>query len=113
LPSYSENFGSVILEALAAGLPVITTTGTPWAELEKKGCGWWRDIDKEPLSTILWQAMMMDDQRRYEMGNRGHVWALAEFAWPAIARKTAAVYDWILTGCRRGEAPECVDYPSD
>ena len=33
LPSYSENFGVVIPEALAAGCPVITTKGTPWAEL--------------------------------------------------------------------------------
>ena len=41
LPTYSENFGIVVAEALWAGVPVITIKGTPWQELEERKCGWW------------------------------------------------------------------------
>jgi len=109
LPTHTENFGCVIIEALAAGLPVITTTGTPWAELEKRQCGWWRDIDKEPLTSVLRETMALGDQRRQEMGARGRAWVLGEFSWPAIARRTVAVYDWILNGRKREETPAFVD----
>ena len=44
LPTYSENFGIVVAEALWAGVPVITTKGTPWAELEERKCGWWVEL---------------------------------------------------------------------
>ena len=39
LPSYSENFGLVIAESLAAGRPVLTTTGTPWGAAKQPGDG--------------------------------------------------------------------------
>lgn len=34
LPSRNENFGNAVAEALACGVPVITTKGAPWAEVE-------------------------------------------------------------------------------
>jgi glycosyltransferase involved in cell wall biosynthesis len=40
LPTLGENFGHVVLEALAAGTPVIVGDGTPWRQLETAGAGW-------------------------------------------------------------------------
>ncbi|OYU00735.1 MAG: hypothetical protein CFE36_14350 [Sphingomonadaceae bacterium PASS1] len=40
LPTQGENFGHVIIEALAAGTPVLISDQTPWQDLEEKGVGW-------------------------------------------------------------------------
>lgn len=39
-PTRGENFGHVIFEALMAGVPVLTSDQTPWADLEAQGAGW-------------------------------------------------------------------------
>ena len=36
LPSYTENFGFVVAEALSAGVPAIVSKGAPWQELETR-----------------------------------------------------------------------------
>jgi glycosyltransferase involved in cell wall biosynthesis len=46
LPTRSENFGIVVAEALACGVPVITTKGAPWAELQGKE----ENVSREPLT---------------------------------------------------------------
>jgi glycosyltransferase involved in cell wall biosynthesis len=38
-PTFGENFGHVIAEALMAGCPVLTTDATPWEEIESCGAG--------------------------------------------------------------------------
>lgn len=43
LPSESENFGNVVVEALNQGTPVIASKGTPWAILEKYNCGFYTE----------------------------------------------------------------------
>lgn len=104
LPTFSENFGVVVAEALAHGLPVITTRGAPWADLETHRCGWWVDIGVEPLVDALRASTALGDEVRWAMGQRGREYA-RRFEWAAIARETAAVYSWILG---LGSRPDCV-----
>lgn len=40
MPSVGENFGHTMLEALAAGRPLLISDRTPWKDLESKGAGW-------------------------------------------------------------------------
>lgn len=96
LPTKSENFGIVIAEALACGLPVITTRGTPWEDLQQRQCGWWVEIGATPLADALNEAMRLPDEERCAMGLRGRRLVEENYTWPAAAKKMVAVYQWML-----------------
>jgi glycosyltransferase involved in cell wall biosynthesis len=105
LPTKSENFGIVIAEALACGLPVITTRGTPWEELVHHRCGWWAEIGPEALADALRQAMRLDKQELRAMGLRGQKLVAEKYTWHAAAQKMISVYRWMLG---QGSKPDCV-----
>jgi len=53
LPSYSENFGNVVIEALSHSTPVVASRYTPWSQLEENGCGLWVDNDPSSLANAI------------------------------------------------------------
>jgi len=101
LPTFSENFGIVIAEALACGLPVITTKKAPWHEIEKYRCGWWIDTGIKPLASALTQAFASSSEELRKMGDRGRVYAESTFGWAQIAKQMTEVYSWMLNGRER------------
>ena len=106
LPTYSENFGVVVAEALAAGVPVLTTTGAPWAELLAHDCGWWVEPSPRPLAEALRAATAATDGQRAAMGARGRALVTRAYGWDGIAAQMAEVYGWLLG--RRLGPPACV-----
>lgn len=104
LPSFSENFGVVVAEALTYGVPVITTQGTPWKGLRLHECGWWIDSTADALTETLRQALSMSPAALRAMGNKGRIYVL-EFDWSGIVQQTADVYRWVLG---QGPLPGCV-----
>jgi glycosyltransferase involved in cell wall biosynthesis len=105
LPSFSENFGFVVAEALASGKPVITTKGTSWQDLETNRCGKWIDIGIDPLETAIKDSMELSEGERRAMGLRGRQLIEDKYSWPKIASQMTDVYKWVLG---RGNKPECV-----
>jgi glycosyltransferase involved in cell wall biosynthesis len=105
LPSYSENFGMAVAEALAAGTPAIVTKGAPWAGLEKHKAGWWIDIGIDPLVACLEDALSRTTESLAEQGLRGRTWMAAEYSWAQVGKQMTATYEWILHG---GNKPEWV-----
>jgi len=89
VPSYTENFGMVVVEALAHGVPVIASTGTPWRELENNGCGLW--VDNSPVS-LAESILRIRNMNLEEMGKRGREWVIKRYSWEKIALQMKKVY---------------------
>jgi len=63
LPTQGENFGYVILEALAAGCPVILSDRTPWKDLSDRGLGWVLPLeDRTSWIRVLQQCVDLDPE---------------------------------------------------
>lgn len=105
LPAHTENFGMVIGEAMAATLPVITTTGTPWKVLNDKNAGWWVDLNSKNICIALEKAMKKNSQELKEMGKRGYEIIKKDFTWGEVANKMKQVYSWVLS---KSEKPDFV-----
>jgi len=105
LPTYSENFGVVVGEALQYGLPVITTTGTPWKLLAEQDCGWWVEPETAAIRGALAAALGISAAERQVMGERGASLVEMNFRWPGVARELLCVYQWLLEASGK---PDCV-----
>lgn len=104
LPSFSENFGLVIAEALSNRLPVITTTETPWRELVETDSGWWIPPGVDSLAATLSNALRMPTETLRAMGARGRRLVEERYSWNKVGERHEGIYRWLL-----GEtiAPQC------
>ncbi|GAT63256.1 glycosyltransferase [Paludibacter jiangxiensis] len=105
VPSDFENFGMIIAEALLYGIPVITSKGTPWQELETYQCGWWIDNDVESISKTMEKAIYIPEEERIAMGKRGHSFIRDNYSVKIVANKMIELYKWIL---QKGKKPDFV-----
>jgi len=96
LPTHCENFGNVIAEALAVGLPVLTTRGAPWEIVIKERCGWWTDIHSDALLDALAKAIRLPTAELTAMGERGRKLVATHYMWRNAAEKTIRLYHWLL-----------------
>ena len=98
LPTHSENFGSVVIEALAREVPVICSQGAPWKELETYECGWWPEDSVKALQSVLMKSMSLSDEERKGMGKRGRRLAEEKYTWETVCSTLIKSYEEFLNG---------------
>lgn len=85
LPTQGENFGMAIAEAMACELPIITTLGAPWPDIEKKECGWRVELNVQEIINILNYALNCEQNRLLKMGLNCRRWMIESYNWEKIA----------------------------
>ena len=84
LPSSQENFGLVLIEALVAGTPVITTRAVGiWEELQRAGATIIEPTADHLAKAI--QSVLSDPSQARQLGERGRQWVLREFSPQRVA----------------------------
>ena len=109
LPTHSENFGIVVAEALAAEVPVLTTTGAPWQELEDHDCGWWVAPEPDAIREALATATGQERDNLVAMGRRGRALVESTYTWRAVGQRMKQAYEWLLG---EGSRPDFVQLDS-
>jgi len=92
LPTFSENFGIVIAEALIRGVPVITTTGTPWAVVASRQLGWYIEPTAGELTRCLAEVFRTDAATLREIGVRGRDYAREHLVEEAVLPRLLDMY---------------------
>jgi glycosyltransferase involved in cell wall biosynthesis len=92
LPSYSENFGNAVLEAMRRSVPVVVTPEVGAAHIvEECGAGLVVAGDPEPLGAALC-CLIADPSLARSMGETGQRHITAHYTWPQIAGRMEALY---------------------
>ena len=96
LPSFSESFGIAIAEAMSWGLPVVTTTSTPWQVLADQDMGWCIPPSLNGLSEALFELFNSSDSRLSSMGYRSHQYIAQHYDWRVISQRMIGIYQSLL-----------------
>jgi glycosyltransferase involved in cell wall biosynthesis len=92
LPSYSENFGIAVLEAMACGLPVVISEKVNlWPVVVAAKAGHVSPCNAEIFSRRILD-ILCDDEIAQKMGTNGIALVKSEFCWDKIAHRLLSVY---------------------
>lgn len=96
LPSYYENFGIAVAEAMSVGVPVVISDQVHiWQEIEQAGAGWICTCDVTSLTEKLREALHSTEARQ-QRGANAQTHALQHYSWDAIAQQVIQAYQELL-----------------
>ena len=94
LPSVREQFGQVLVEAIACGLAVIAVNAHgPTTIVEDGETGWLVEPDDEDDMVRALVEAVEDPDRRARMAEAAYAASRERYAWPALAEGVAEVYE--------------------
>jgi len=97
LPSYYENFGIAVAEAMAAGLPVVISDRIHIAEdIQQAEAGWVGPLEVGAIANSI-KSALLNPQERQRRGLNGKEYAKKHYNWEAIAQQTIDAYQQILS----------------
>lgn len=103
LPSYTENFGMTVVEALACELPVVISDQVNiHAEVSGADAGLVTRCDADDVAQAL-ETLLSDADRRRAMGEAGRRLVQARFTWPAIVDALTVEYERVIARHRAGK----------
>ncbi|MEZ0610037.1 glycosyltransferase [Fibrella sp. WM1] len=96
LPSHSENFGNVVVEALAQATPVIAATGTPWQVVADRQAGFWVSNQPDRLAAAIDACLSLPAPTYAAYRQNAHQLAQDTFDSKANAWRWVEAYQRIL-----------------
>jgi glycosyltransferase involved in cell wall biosynthesis len=99
LPSVHEQFGQVLVEGMACGLPCVAVDAHGPATIVDGGStGWLVPPDDEDAMVEALVEVMNDPSERRRRGDAAYLVARERYSWPALVEKLAAVYEEVRAG---------------
>jgi glycosyltransferase involved in cell wall biosynthesis len=99
LPSVHEQFGQVLVEGLACGLPCVAVDAHGPATIVDDGStGWLVPPDDEDAMVEALVEVVNDPSERRRRGDAAYRVARERYSWPALVERLAAVYDEVRAG---------------
>jgi glycosyltransferase involved in cell wall biosynthesis len=96
LPSYSENFGLAVLEALQVGTRVLTTTQTPWRAIPSWNAGYVVEPTESAIGSALAEHLTRSPRWSSEQRSRLAEKIHGEFSWNVVGPRYLRLYEDIV-----------------